>query len=127
MVAIKNIVWKMVDKFSESHFTLAVASHMVYDEDVVFNENNVTSYLSELEEYISNFITYLAGREKQPEAAIAGLNLDQMKPKEFDQGVLNIEAPNPHEWPNASDETTTEADEFIIKPQDLYRKYDELS
>jgi hypothetical protein len=83
-VAIKNIVWKMVDKFSESHFTLAVASHMVYDEDVVFNENNVTSYLSELEEYISNFITYLAGREKQPEAAIAGLNLDQMKPKEFD-------------------------------------------
>jgi len=66
MVAIKNIVWKMVDKFSESHFTLAVASHMVYDE------------------YISNFITYLAGREKQPEAAIAGLNLDQMKPKEFD-------------------------------------------
>ncbi len=33
---------------------------MQYDEDTQFNENNVTLYLAELEEYISLLITYLA-------------------------------------------------------------------
>jgi len=33
---------------------------MQYHEDVVFNENNVTLYLSELEEYVNMFITLLA-------------------------------------------------------------------
>jgi len=56
----------MVEKFKESHFKLAVANHMQYDEEVQFNENNVTLYLSELEEYVSQFITYLAQREKDP-------------------------------------------------------------
>merc|ERR1711934_223143 len=64
MVDIKNHVWSMVDKFKDSHFNLSVASHMQYDDDVTFNENNVTMYLTELEEYISVFITYLAHREK---------------------------------------------------------------
>ena len=84
MVIIKNHVWNMVNKFSTSHFTLAVASHMHYDDDVVFNENNVTLYLSELEEYISNFITYLAQRDRNPEAPIAGLSLENMANKEFE-------------------------------------------
>jgi hypothetical protein len=50
----------MVDRFKKSHFYLSVATNAQYDEDTVFNENNVIVYLSELEEYISLFITYLA-------------------------------------------------------------------
>ena len=42
MFEIKNHVWSMVDKFKDSHFNLSVASHMQYDDDVTFNENNVT-------------------------------------------------------------------------------------
>jgi len=62
MIQIKNFVWTMIDHFKESHFNLQVASHMQYDEEVTFNENNVTTYLTELEEYISHFIVYLAMR-----------------------------------------------------------------
>ena len=50
----------MIEHFRNSSFKLSVASHMQYDEDLVFNENNVTVYLAELEEFISNFITYIA-------------------------------------------------------------------
>jgi hypothetical protein len=81
----------MVDKFKDSHFKLSVATHMQYDEEMQFNENNVTLYLSELEEYISNFITFLAQREKNPDAPISALSLDAMANKEFEKGPLLIE------------------------------------
>jgi hypothetical protein len=42
MTHIKDYAWSMVDKIAESRFQLAVASHMTYDDDVQFNENNVT-------------------------------------------------------------------------------------
>jgi hypothetical protein len=47
--------------------------------------------LSELEEYISNFITFLAQREKNPDAPISALSLDAMANKEFEKGPLLIE------------------------------------
>jgi len=64
MVEIKEYVQTMVGNFQDSEFQLAVTSAQVYHEDVQFNENNVTLYLSELEEYISTFITFLAQRNK---------------------------------------------------------------
>ena len=66
----------MVEAFKKSHFFLSVASNMQYDEDTVFNEANVTSYLAELEEYISLFITYLAYKQENPDAPISSLSLD---------------------------------------------------
>jgi len=42
----------------------------MYDEQTQFNENNVTMFLSELEEYISSFITFLAQRNKTNYASI---------------------------------------------------------
>ena len=61
MIEIKEHVEKMCHGFKYSNlFKLAVASHMQYDEDTQFNENNVTVYLAELEEYISSFITFIA-------------------------------------------------------------------
>ena len=71
---------------------------MQYDDDVTFNENNVTMYLTELEEYISAFITYLAHREKNPDAPISALSLDNMTNKEFDKGAIAIDAPNAHDF-----------------------------
>jgi len=117
----------MIEKFGTSHFTLAVAAHMHYDDELVFNENNVTIYLSELEEYVSNFITYLATKDRQPDASIAGLNLENMTNKEHDKKDIAIEAPNAHDWMNREEEANTEAEEIVINPRDLYRKYEELA
>jgi len=86
----------MVENFKKSHFFLSVAQNQRYDDDTVFNENNVILYLAELEEYISLFITYLAYKQENPDAAISSLSLDQMDVKEFDRNrnQLNIQALN---------------------------------
>lgn len=91
MAQIKDFAWKMIDKFGASSFKLSVSSHMQYDETLQFNENNVTLYLSELEEYISNFITYLAQKEKNPDAPVSALSLGEMVNKEFDKKAINID------------------------------------
>lgn len=41
---------------------MSVAQSMHYDEETQFNENNVTHYLAELEEYIAILITFMAYR-----------------------------------------------------------------
>jgi len=94
MLTIKNYVWNMVEHFKKSHFFLSVAQNQQYDEDTVFNENNVILYLAELEEYISLFITYLAYKQENPDAAISSLSLEKMDVKEFDRNKnqLNIDA-----------------------------------
>lgn len=56
---------------------------MKYDEDTQFNEGNIVMYLSELEEYISNFITYVANKRGDPHPAIAGVPLDRLTFKQF--------------------------------------------
>jgi len=126
MAHIKDFVWRMVEKFKESHFKLAVAAHMQYDEDVQFNENNVTLYLSELEEYVSLFITFLAQREKNPDAPISALSLDAMANKEFEKGPINIEAPNSNDYNNIDDDATAE-DEIVTNAKDLYRRFEDLA
>merc|ERR1719195_92403 len=110
----------MVGKFNDSRFSLAVASHQQYDESTQFNENNVTTYLTELEEYISSFITYLAHREKNPDAHISALSLDNMTNKEFDKGAIAIDAPNAHDFVAMEDETTVE-DEIVTNPIEKYK------
>jgi len=85
LMTIKNYVWNMVENFKKSHFFLSVAQNCQYDDSTVFNENNVVLYLAELEEYISLFITYMAYKQENPDAAIASLSLDRMAIKEFDK------------------------------------------
>jgi len=114
----------MVDKFSDSRFQLAVASHMTYDDDVQFNENNVTQYLTELEEYIAQFITFLAHREKNPDAHISALPLDIMTNKEFAKDPMAIDAPNTNDY--AEDDATAD-DEIVTNAAEKYRKYEELA
>ena len=94
MACTKQYVQAMVEAFKKSHFFLSVASNSQYDDDTVFNENNVVLYLSELEEYISLFITYLAYKQSNPDAAISSLSLEKMAVKEFNKEGLKIEEPN---------------------------------
>jgi hypothetical protein len=65
---------------------------MVYDHDTQFKENNTTSYLAELEEYIAMLITYTAYAQELPDAAVSALSLDKMIPKRDleNQGPLNV-------------------------------------
>merc|ERR1719454_1665652 len=118
----------MIENFRESHFKLAVGNHMQYDDDLVFNENNVTLYLAELEEYISNFITFIAQREKNPDAPISALSLDAMQNKEFDKGPLNVEhLPNSNQFNNNFEDDATTEDEIFTNKKDLYKKFSEFA
>jgi hypothetical protein len=112
----------MVDKFRESHFKLSVANHMQYDEDVQFNENNVTLYLSELEEYVSKFINFLAMREKNPDAPISALSLEAMEIKVFNKDAPKIEAPDAKDF---FDDDETAEGEVFTNVKDLYRRVEE--
>lgn len=46
--------------FISAKFKSNVSYKQSYDETTQFNENNITNYLAELEEYISSLITILA-------------------------------------------------------------------
>ena len=72
MLRIKDFVQGMVEAFREANatFPLMVAKHMHYEEETQFNEQNVTLYLAELEEYSSMLITYLAYKNEMPDAAV---------------------------------------------------------
>ena len=126
MIKIRDFVWAMVGKFNDSRFSLAVASHQQYDESTQFNENNVTTYLTELEEYISSFITYLAHREKNPDAHISALPLDIMTSKDFKADPIAIDAPNATDYVSMEDETNAD-DDIVTNPAEKYRRYEEMA
>lgn len=95
LLQIKDFVQGTVEKFREANatFPLMVAKHMHYDTDTQFNEQNVTMYLAELEEYTSMLITYLAYKNEMPDAAVCSLSLDQMAEKDKDAGPLHVRNP----------------------------------
>jgi hypothetical protein len=80
----KNVE-KMIRMFKTSKFYLSVANNMSYDENTVFNENNIIQYLAELEEYISSLITYVAFKRDDPNAAISSVPLEKLNQKEFNK------------------------------------------
>lgn len=96
MQAIKDSVQQMIDHFKQSQFFLSVAQSMHYDEDTQFNENNVTFYLAELEEYVAILITFMAYRQSNPDAAISSLSLEKMALKEFDRNPINVNTKLPN-------------------------------
>lgn len=101
---------------------------MQYDDELIFNENNVTIYLAELEEYISNFITFMAQRDKNPDAPISALSLDAMQNKEFDKGALIVEhLPNSNQFNNNFEDDATTEDEIFTNKKDLFKKFSEFA
>ena len=126
MIRIRDFVWNMITKFTESRFHLSVASHQQYDDDTQFNENNVTMYLTELEEYVSSFITYLAQREKHTDAHVSALPLDIMTSKDFKADPIAIDAPNATDFVSMEEDTNAD-DDIVTNPAQKYRKFEEMA
>lgn len=140
MFQIKGYVEDIVEKFRQAHqtFPLMVAKQMAYEPDTQFNEQNVTMYLAELEEYASMLITYLAYKNEMPDAAVSALSLDQMIEKDKEAGplhvryfpsylnniTLQIEAPSSHDV-NVAEDAETE-DDVITNGKDLYKRFENL-
>jgi len=125
MITIKKFVHSMCENFKKSHFFLSVATNAQYDEDTTFNENNVITYLAELEEYISLFITYLAYKQENPDAAISSLSLEKMAVKEFENPEPKIEPPNTNDFGAMNDDMETE-DEITVDPKQLYKRFEDM-
>ena len=127
MSKIQNDVQKMVTKFQESKFRPAVTQPMNYDEETVFNNKNITMFLAELEEYISELITHNEYKKNNPNAAISAIPLEKLNPKGGERGSLRPDLPNKEEI-NIADEVQ-EGDEgkeaeYVISGKDLYKKFE---
>jgi len=132
---VQSSVALMVDMFKRSKFFLCVAQKMNYQDGIVFTENNIVSYLAELEEYISSLITYTAFKRDEPNAAISSIPLDKLEVKEFQKLKTTIDVPtgvsiNVQEAMQGVQEIKEkEEDEGvfgIINARDLYHKFQQL-
>ena len=80
----------MVEAFVSTKFFLSVASKMNYDDGIVFTENNIVSYLAEVEEYISSLVTYMAFKRDDPNAATSAIPLSSLNRKNFAEKELEV-------------------------------------
>ena len=126
MSKIQGAVQKMVTKFQESKFRPAVTQPMNYDEETVFNNKNVTLFLAELEEYLSELITHNEYKKSNPNAAISAIPLEKLHPKSQDKGGHKPELPSKDEIAVNEEADGDEDKEVIIHGKDLYRKFEEL-
>lgn len=127
MAKIQNDVQKMVTKFQESKFTFTPFQPMNYDDETTFNNNNVTLFLAELEEYISELITHNEYRKNNPNAAISAIPLDKLHPKTQDKGLEKPELPSKEEIQITSDvQEGDEEKELVISGKDLYKKFEDM-
>ena len=123
---IQGKVIKMVRAFEKSHFSLSVASHMGYDNNTCFNENNVIPYLAELEEYISSLITFVAYKRDDPNAAVSSVPLEKLIQKDFNKREIAIDAPVDTERDASMMAARTDAgddDDGIVDSKQLYMKF----
>lgn len=82
--------------------------------------------MTELEEYISTFITYLAQREKHADPQVSALPLDLMTSKDFKPQEFAVNAPDLTDIGSILEEETNDND-IVTKPSDIYRRYEELA
>ena len=125
---------KIVGKFRQSRFSLAVAQSMSYDANTQFNETNVVQYLAELEEYINSLITYTAMKKDDPNAAISSVPLERLNNKEFNRKEMAIDAPVDTErevgiassLAGGRTEVGADEDDVIVGSKQLYQKFLEM-
>jgi 4-hydroxy-3-methylbut-2-enyl diphosphate reductase IspH len=87
---IQQVVMMLVEKFQEAKFATKVGNKMQYNDQTTFNENNITLYLAELEEYFATLIAYIANQRGDQNAAISYIPLDQLNEKVFDKKEMQI-------------------------------------
>lgn len=82
---IQQVVMDLVKQFQLAKFSTKVGQRMQYSDETQFNENNITMYLAELEEYFATLITYIATQRGDNNAAISSIPLEQLNEKMFDK------------------------------------------
>jgi hypothetical protein len=87
---VQQHVEMMVEMFKRAKFTLSVATKMRYDENFQFTENNIVSFLAELEEYICSLITYTAFKRDDINAAISAIPLERLINKDFNKKEIAV-------------------------------------
>jgi DNA-binding FrmR family transcriptional regulator len=128
--AVKGSVQEMVDMFVQARFRSTVANKMSYDEQTQFNEQNITSYLAEVEEYISNMIMMIAFQKQDPNAPISSIPLEKLTTKEFNRREMVIDAGNVGDkmsgvMTEAGEDPLLE-DEMVVDPKMLYKNFVEM-
>lgn len=113
--------------FKQSKFFLVVAARMNYESGIYFTENNIVSYLAELEEYISSLITYTAFKKDDPNAPISSIPLDNLNTKDHQEKVMSIEPPTDYQI-NTSDNLPASGDVIgdIISAKELFARFNEM-
>ncbi len=91
---------------------------MQYDSHTSFNENNITLYLAELEEYFSTLITYTSSQRGDANPAISSVPLETLNDKEFNKKEVPLEAPS--DVTEKTDADTEDAGDYVIDPRQLY-------
>jgi hypothetical protein len=111
----------MVEMFKRSKFFLVVANKMNYEDGITFTENNIVSYLAELEEYISSLITYTAFKKDDPNAPISSIPLENLNAKDHNKKIMTIDTPTDYQI-NTQDANPISGDVLgdIISAKELF-------
>ena len=105
--------------FKSSGFQTRVATTMSYDEHTNFTEGNITTYLSELEEYLASLIAYTAHKKGDPNASVASVPFNNLNNKDWLARDMAIDP--------AFDITvhTAEEEEDTVDVNQLYNRFQE--
>lgn len=87
------MVEDMVHKFKVARLETQISRGMVYDDQTVFNESNIQTYLSELEELVNRLITQVAAIRGDPNAPISAMNMNSMNLKDFNKKPMRVDVP----------------------------------
>lgn len=112
----------LVKQFQLAKFSTKVGQRMQYSDETQFNENNITMYLAELEEYFATLITYIATQRGDNNAAISSIPLEQLNEKMFDKREIQIQVPYEANTTNDEEEGETETKKLYNKFVDLMHK-----
>lgn len=117
----------MVEMFKKSKFFLVVANKMNYEDGITFTENNIVSYLAELEEYISSLITYTAFKKDDPNAPISSIPLENLNAKDHNKKIMTIEPPTDYQI-NTAESQPISGDVLgdIISAKELFANFNNL-
>lgn len=87
------MVEDMVHKFQVARIETQISRGMVYDDQTSFNESNIQTYLSELEELINRLIIQVAAIRGDPNAPISAMNMNYMDQKDFNKKAMCVDVP----------------------------------
>ena len=81
----------LVLDFKGAKFDTTVSTSQQYDEHTNFTEGNITTYLAELEEYISGLIHHTAHKKGDPNASVSTIPFNKLTNKDWHARDMAIE------------------------------------